>query len=292
MVSFLGVDTFLKKIYKFIALLIVFATLLTFCCVTNADAANYEDLVGRRAAIDKEKKDSEEELSRLEYLLLTLISANATIQNTTTEIPLILQTDYPDVPFAPGGRTVASSGCGVTCLTMLANYYFNEDYEPADLIPLFKPYIYGGTSGEAFDDSYDVMGLPIEDKTYHFQSAREALEDGKIVVAIMNADSIFTDGGHYIILTGINEQGLITINDPNGANYTRMGRKYETGFTDDEVSKGFGGGWIFSEKDFSVYCQALATKSYALSELYESGISQDIISRILKMSFSCSNLLN
>ena len=260
-------------------------------CIT-VDAADYQDLVSRREAVDKARDDREEELALLEYLLLILNTSNVTIKETCTEIPLILQTDYPDVPFAQGGRTVATSGCGVTCLTMLANYYFNENYEPADLIPLFRPYIYGGTSGGAFDDSYDVIGLPIEEKTYHFANARKALEEGKIVVALMNEKSLFTDGGHYIILTGINENGLITINDPNGANYKKMGNKYKTGFTDEEVSLGFGGGWIYSEKDLSAYYKALTTKSYALSELYTIGINHDIIYRIIKMSTNRSNLLN
>ena len=275
-----------KRISIFISLILILIFSINTVSLTFAQSS-YEELVNRK---DNYQDDSE--IREREILILALNNANTIIDNTVIEVPLILQTDYPHVPFAPGGRTVASSGCGVTCLTMLANYYLNEDYEPADLIPLFKKHIYGGTGGGAFDESFDIIGLPIEKKTYNFNEMRAALEEGKIVAAIMNSNSIFTSGGHYILLVGINEDGLIMVNDPNGANYNRMPNKFKTGFTDDEIRTGLSGGWIYSAKDFSMYNQALMTRASAMSKLLGVSISNIFDEKLIEMSPSGSILLN
>lgn len=43
---------------------------------------------------------------------------------------------------------------------------------------------------------------------------QEALSQGKLVVASMGPGT-FTRGGHFIVLTGITDDGKIKVNDPN-----------------------------------------------------------------------------
>ena len=46
------------------------------------------------------------------------------------------------------------------------------------------------------------------------QGNQEALSQGKLVVASMGPGT-FTRGGHFIVLTGITDDGKIKVNDPN-----------------------------------------------------------------------------
>ena len=62
------------------------------------------------------------------------------------------------------------------------------------------------------------MQLPWE-KMENFHKAIEALREGKVVIALMEGQSLFTDGQHFIVLTGYNENGLIMVNDPFAPNY-------------------------------------------------------------------------
>lgn len=47
-------------------------------------------------------------------------------------VPLYFQTDYPDTRYGHG--TVATSGCGITSLAMVATYLTGHDYYPDELI--------------------------------------------------------------------------------------------------------------------------------------------------------------
>jgi spore germination cell wall hydrolase CwlJ-like protein len=52
-----------------------------------------------------------------------------------------------------------------------------------------------------------------------------------------------------VVLTGITEDGLITVNDPYGPNYTKweLADGFENGFEEVDVKTGFAGAWIFEE---------------------------------------------
>ena len=51
-------------------------------------------------------------------------------------VPNYFQNDYPDVPYGDG--TMATSGCGPTCLAMVATYLTGYTYTP-DMIAEFFP---------------------------------------------------------------------------------------------------------------------------------------------------------
>ena len=74
-----------------------------------------------------------------------------------------------------------------------------------------------------------------------------ALNDGNIVIALMSSDSIFTSSQHFIVLTGLNEDGKIMVNDPYEPNYQKwiLKRAFQEGFSEGDILCGFSGGWIY-----------------------------------------------
>jgi hypothetical protein len=82
-----------------------------------------------------------------------------------------------------------------------------------------------------------------------FEQAKAALENGQVVIALVNGDSMFTTGGHFIVLTGLTDDGKVLVNDPNGNNYKRFPDKFENGFKPSEIYKGAVAYWIYGKKE-------------------------------------------
>lgn len=156
-------------------------------------------------------------------------------------IPLYFQTDYPDVPYSQG--SLATSGCGISCFSMVATYLLDEEYTPDELAR------FTGSSGDnasRFEKAAESLGITWE-KTWSWNKTVEALQNGYVAIALVNENTPFTEGGHFIVLTGITSDGKILVNDPNEANYRRMKTQYENGFDQSDITCGFSGAWLFKK---------------------------------------------
>lgn len=161
-------------------------------------------------------------------------------------VPLYFQTDYPDHMYGSG--TIADNGCGVTCLAMVATYLTGHEYLPDELARYF-----GGVAEnniERLEIGAEAMELPWE-KMENFHKTIEALREGKVIIALMDSLSLFTDTQHFIVLTGYNEDGLIMVNDPYEPNYDKwdVKRAFREGFTEDDICYGFSGAWAFDKSE-------------------------------------------
>lgn len=123
------------------------------------------------------------------------------------EMPYYDQTDYDNVKYGKG--TIASSGCGITSLAMLATYYTGEEWTPDKCTALVEQ------SGTIPKDNVDRMliaadkiGLSYEQKTT--KDIMPSLEEGKTVIALVN------NSGHFVVLRGLTEDGKVLVNDPYG----------------------------------------------------------------------------
>ena len=58
------------------------------------------------------------------------------------------------------------------------------------------------------------MGCNLQGNRKGWRADAGALSQGKLVVASMGPGT-FTRGGHFIVLTGITDDGKIKVNDPN-----------------------------------------------------------------------------
>ena len=164
--------------------------------------------------------------------------------DTYDEVPLYYQTDYPDTMFSSG--TIESSGCSIVSLAMVATYLTDHKYDPAELAGYFGGYV--GSHRERLEYASDQLQLPWEQAATAHDAIR-ALKDGKVVIALMSKNSIFTDAQHFVVLAGMTVDGKVIVNDPYEPNYTnwRLEQGFINGFEEDEVCWGFGGGWIYDK---------------------------------------------
>ncbi|MEE0929937.1 MAG: C39 family peptidase [Acutalibacteraceae bacterium] len=161
-------------------------------------------------------------------------------------VPLMYQTDYPHIPFSHG--TVATSGCGISCAAMVISYLTDTDVTPGLLGETFN--LPGKSNMERMEaalDHYDISYTV----SFSWNEAYEALSNNQVVISLQNP-GIFTDYGHFILLTGINEEGLITVNDPYQPNYYSPAKRANglaNGFSSEQVKENASGYWIFEKKD-------------------------------------------
>ncbi len=185
----------------------------------------------------------------------TLVPAESNVAETVPRerqsigfVPRYYQTDYPHVKF--GNGTIATSGCSITCLAMVATYLTDQEYSPLQMAYHFGSF--GKTNIERLDYGIRQMQLPYE-RTENVQDALQALRSGKVVIAMVNSESVFTTQQHFIVWAGRNEAGKFVVNDPLEPNYTNadihLKNAYENGFEDYHLMQGFSGGWIFDKED-------------------------------------------
>lgn len=265
-----------KLITKTFFAVIVFLALSLFCTIP-ADAAEIADiglpvatsnsvqnlLLGNPATFGGEEVDGDDEnedyvftgLSWLKNFNLTQnwwnrIKIVSLIQEDTDKVPLYNQLDFPNTPYGRYG-SVASHGCGITSLAMVASYLQDVEYSPADLAKQFGNYnTEKGSYWILFEDSAKVLGLDLQERTYDTKVVMEALRNGQVVIALQGK-GLFTDGGHFIVLTGLTEEGKILVNDPNGANYYKNStliKGFAQGFTPKQVFADGGPYWIYAKK--------------------------------------------
>ena len=164
-------------------------------------------------------------------------------------IPRYYQTDYPYIKF--GNGTMATSGCSVTCLAMVASYLTDQEYTPPQMAYHFGSY--GKTNIERLDHGIAQMQLPYE-RTENIQDVLQALRNGKVAIVMMDDESFFTTEQHFIVLAGMTEDGKFIVNDPMETNYKdgdlHIKDGYDNGFADFYLTQGFSGGWIFDKASY------------------------------------------
>ena len=170
------------------------------------------------------------------------------VKTSIDTVPLYYQTDYPYIKF--GNGTIATSGCSVTCLAMVATYLTDQVYTPPQMAHHFGSY--GKTNIERLDFGLSRMQLPYQ-RSENIQEVLQALRSGKVVIAMMDEESVFTTEQHFIVLAGMNEAGKFQVNDPMETNYinadVHIRNAYDKGFEDYHLSQGFSGAWIFDKRD-------------------------------------------
>ena len=163
-------------------------------------------------------------------------------------VPLYYQTDYPYIPF--GNGTIATSGCSITCLAMVATYLTDREYTPVQMAWHFGDY--GKNNIERLDYGIAQMQLPCR-RSGNIQEVTQALKEGKVVIAMMDAESVFTTEQHFVVFAGVNEAGKYVVNDPMEPNYTtadpHIREAYDNGFEYYHLSRGFSGAWIFDKEE-------------------------------------------
>lgn len=133
-------------------------------------------------------------------------------------VPLLLQWDEHWGYRSYGSGLIGYTGCGPTCLSMVALYLTgNANYDPGTVAQYAQQqgyYVEGsGTAWEMMATGCAHFGLKSEEIGLDENEMATALSGGKVLICSMGPGD-FTDGGHYIVLTGHSDAGF-SICDPN-----------------------------------------------------------------------------
>lgn len=148
----------------------------------------------------------------------------------SSEIPLFIQWDkrWGTIPYGNSG-TIASSGCGPTAMAMvltgLKGNIVGIDRNNDGIVDPSEAAAYSiangfrvegqGTAWGFFSNIGSKAGLKVAQVSpSNYTQILDHLLKGNPVIASMGP-STFTKGGHFIVLTGVDTNGKITVKDPN-----------------------------------------------------------------------------
>ena len=143
------------------------------------------------------------------------------------EIPELYQTDNRWADYVYGADTMDITGCGPTCLSMVACGLSGEaKWSPpkvADYAEKHGYYVAGsGSKWALMTDGADKLGLSAKELPLEESIIRNELNNGYPIICIMG-EGDFTTSGHYIVLVGENEDGTIQVHDPNSRENSEKG---------------------------------------------------------------------
>ena len=159
-------------------------------------------------------------------------------------IPMLFQGDYAQIVCTLGGRdrSVATSGCGATSLSMVIAYLTgNTDQNPyklfCDSVDAGR-YHGSGWSHETLSRYAAEYGVHSRWISNDADAVLRALREGRPVIAHMGP-GIFTNRGHYLVLRGVTEDGLVLMNDPNSPSNCEMAFPMKTLLKQTKTSAAF-----------------------------------------------------
>jgi len=140
----------------------------------------------------------------------------------TNGIPYFNQRNYTQIYGAKcdGSPTIKTSGCGPTSAAMVLSHY-GVSADPVSVAASFEAGGFricgSGSSYAAFSDSAIVKDNSLKGENIPI-SNHEKIEgylknNEPIIISV--GKSRFTNGGHFMVLTGIDSNGDFSINDPN-----------------------------------------------------------------------------
>ena len=140
-------------------------------------------------------------------------------EELTEGIPYFCQWDERWGYLSYGDDIIAIDGCGPTCLSMVVSGLLQDTTKSPDVMADFAidNNYYTPASGSAWSlmsSGAEKQGLISEAVEISADNIKTALEAGKPVICSMKPGD-FTTTGHFIVLTGLTESGLVTVNDPN-----------------------------------------------------------------------------
>lgn len=135
-------------------------------------------------------------------------------------VPYFFQTDpiWAQQPYA--GDTVAVNGCGPTCLAMVyVCITGNTDMSPADMAAFADEGNYaptGATEWSFMTEGAAQLGLTSTELSLDRDAIIAALQAGQPVICAVRPGD-FTAVGHFIVLSDVDENGMVTVHDPNSS---------------------------------------------------------------------------
>lgn len=136
----------------------------------------------------------------------------------TSSVPLFMQWDTRWGYTKYGDDVMGITGCGPTCLSMVAVYLLGDTtYDPAYMAAFSIDNGYcvtgNGTAWTLMSEGSALLGLDVTEIPLDEQRIMDNLQVGNPIICIMGPGD-FTSSGHFIVMTAC-EDGKIAVNDPN-----------------------------------------------------------------------------
>lgn len=147
-------------------------------------------------------------------------------------IPCLQQWDERWGYLTYGNDIIAIDGCGPTCLSMVVSGLLQDASKTPDVMADFSidNNYYTAASGSAWSlmsSGAEKQGLKSETVVVGEDSITEQLEKERPVICSMKPGD-FTTTGHFIVLTGLTDEGKVTVNDPNSIANSKLEWDMET----------------------------------------------------------------
>lgn len=152
-----------------------------------------------------------------------------TVRGCVKEVVYFNQGEEPWASLPYGGSTISSAGCGPTALAIVISTLTGENVTPqitAEYAMSQGLYVSGkGTSHSFPSMAAGSWGLAVErvGRTQMDYVVKQ-LREGRLAVVICAENTISGSSGHFIVLTGVTEDGYIAIADPGSR--SRTGKLY------------------------------------------------------------------
>lgn len=152
-----------------------------------------------------------------------------TVRGCVKEVVYFNQGEEPWASLSYGSSTIRSAGCGPTALAIVISTLTGENVTPqmtAEYAMSHGLYV----SGKGTSHSFPAMaarnwGLSVERvKRGQMDYVVKQLKEGRLAVVICAENTISGSSGHFIVLTGVTEDGYIAIADPGSR--SRTGKLY------------------------------------------------------------------
>ena len=134
------------------------------------------------------------------------------------EVPLLMQWDSRWGYYEYGDNVMGLTGCGPTCLSMVAIHLLQD----SSMTPIYMAdfaerngfYAKGiGTAWSFMTQGAGELGLNAQEVGLSESKVMNYLQQGYPIICVMGKGD-FTDTGHFIVMIGV-EDGKIKVNDPN-----------------------------------------------------------------------------
>lgn len=175
-----------------------------------------------------------------------------TFSDTETPVVYYNQTDarWGNKLYGKSG-TIGEEGCGPTALAIAVASLTNQQVTPYDVAQWSVKNGYrcegNGSYHSLIPNGGEHYGLKVTGIGNNSKKLVEALQEGKLVIAIMTKGH-FTSSGHFIVLRGVTEEGNILVADP--ASVKRSNQEWALGIITNEASRRAGSGgpfWVMSK---------------------------------------------
>ena len=160
-------------------------------------------------------------------------------------VPLFLQWDNRWGYFTYGNKPMGMTGCGPTCLSMVALQLLQNPQLTPQYVAAFAEqngfYVEGtGTAWSLMTVGAAELGLDAREVSLDEDLVIRYLSEGKPIICAMGRGD-FTENGHFIVFIGT-EDGKIQVNDPN----SRI--RSEKLWSFDELKYQIKNMWVYSVK--------------------------------------------